>query len=213
MELNYFDLIAGSIILLLGLKGIINGLFKELFGLIGIVGGVFIASRLSESVGKTLSDMIFHFDNSAAINFTGFLVVLAAFWVAMIAVGHLLKKLSALSGLGMLDRILGFVFGAGKFFFILSIIAYALYNVKTIRVNIEKPLKNSILFPIMIETGSYIMKIDPVDYVQKVQKKQEELQNELKEQLDKQVKAKIEENTKEIKNDIQKKIQESTNGE
>ena len=213
MEFNYFDLIAGSIILLLGLKGIINGLFKELFGLIGIVGGVFIASRLSESVGKTLSDMIFHFDNSAAINFTGFLVVLAAFWVAMIAVGHLLKKLSALSGLRMLDRILGFVFGAGKFFFILSIIAYALYNVKTIRVNIEKPLKNSILFPIMIETGSYIMKIDPVNYVQKVQKKQEELQNELKEQLDKQVKAKIEENTKEIKNDIQKKIQESTNGE
>ena len=213
MELNYFDLIAGSIILLLGLKGIINGLFKELFGLIGIVGGVFIASRLSESVGKTLSDMIFHFDNSAAINFTGFLVVLAAFWIAMIAVGHLLKKLSALSGLGMLDRILGFVFGAGKFFFILSIIAYALYNVKTIRVNIEKPLKNSILFPIMIETGSYIMKIDPVDYVEKVKAKQDELQNELKEQLDKHVKEQIEENSEEIKEQIQKKIQQSTSGE
>ena len=213
MELNYFDLIAGSIILLLGLKGIINGLFKELFGLIGIVGGVFVASRLSESVGKRLSDMIFHFDNSAAINFTGFLVVLAAFWIAMVIVGHLLKKLSALSGLGVIDRIFGFIFGAGKFFFILSIIAYALYNVKTIRVNIEKPLKNSILFPVMLETGSYIMKIDPVDYVQKVQKKQDELQDELKEQLDQQVKKRIEENSKELKENIQKKIQDSVSGE
>ncbi|SFV50061.1 Colicin V production protein [hydrothermal vent metagenome] len=148
MDLNYFDIVVGSIILLLGLKGIINGLFKEFFGLVGIVGGVFIASRLSESVGKSLSDLIFHFENSAAINFTGFLVVLATFWVAMIAVGHLLKKLSALSGLGIVDRIFGFIFGAGKFFFILSIISYALYNVKTIRINLEKPLKNSILFPI-----------------------------------------------------------------
>jgi len=213
MELNYFDLIAGSIILLLGLKGIINGLFKELFGLIGIVGGVFIASRLSESVGRTLSDMIFHFGNSAAINFTGFLVVLSAFWIAMIAVGHLLKKLSALSGLGMIDRIFGFIFGAGKFFFIISIIAYALYNVKTIRVNIEKPLKNSILFPIMIETGSYIMKIDPVDYAHKVEEKQNELQNEIKEQLDEHIKKQIEENSKEIKEHIQKKIQDTTAGE
>ncbi len=213
MDLNYFDLIAGSIILLLGLKGIINGFFKELFGLIGIVGGVFIASRLSENVGKMLSDLIFHFENSAAVNFTGFLVVLSVFWIAMIIVGHLLKKLSALSGLGMLDRIFGFVFGAGKFFFIFSIIAYALYNVKTIRVNIEKPLKNSILFPIMIETGSYIMKIDTVDYMQKVKKKQNELQKELQEQLDQHVKKQLEENTKEIKENIQKKIQKSTNGE
>ena len=38
MEFNYFDIITGAIILLLGLKGIVNGFFKEIFALIGIIG-------------------------------------------------------------------------------------------------------------------------------------------------------------------------------
>ena len=35
MEVNYFDIIVSIIILFLGLKGIINGFFKEVFGQIG----------------------------------------------------------------------------------------------------------------------------------------------------------------------------------
>ncbi len=214
MDINYFDLVAGSIILLLGLKGILNGFFKELFGLIGIVGGVFVASRFSEEVGGYLSDIIFHFDNSAAVNFTGFLVVLAVFWTAMITVGFLLKKLSAMSGLGIVDRILGFVFGASKFFFIVSIIAYAVYNVKTIRQNIEKPLSNSILFPIMVKTGGFIMKMDPVDAVEQVKEHQEELQDKLQEQLNEHIKSEVEENTKKIEQntqELQEKVEKSLN--
>jgi membrane protein required for colicin V production len=51
MDFSIFDLIVGSIILLLGLKGILNGFFKELFGLIGIVGGIFVGSRVANEVG------------------------------------------------------------------------------------------------------------------------------------------------------------------
>ena len=46
MDLNYFDMAVGSIVLLLGLKGLLNGFSKELFGLIGIVGGLFVASHI-----------------------------------------------------------------------------------------------------------------------------------------------------------------------
>ncbi len=42
MEFNYFDIIVSVIVLFLGLKGIINGFFKELFGLLGIVAGILI---------------------------------------------------------------------------------------------------------------------------------------------------------------------------
>ena len=111
MEFNYFDIIASVIILLLGLKGIINGFFKEVFGLIGIIGGIFIASRVGNEVGQYLSNLIFKFENSAAINFTGFLVALAVFWFFMIVVGYIFKKLSSVSGLGIFDRIFGFIFG------------------------------------------------------------------------------------------------------
>jgi len=163
MEFNYFDLIVTIIILFLGLKGIINGLFKEVFGLIGIVGGIFIASRLGDSVGQFLSDLIFNFSNSSAIGFTGFITTLALFWLLMIIIGYIFKKLSILSGLGPIDKILGFIFGASKFFFIAAVIAHAMYNIKTIKNSIDPLLNNSILFPILVETGGFIMKLDPIE--------------------------------------------------
>ena len=163
MEFNYFDIIVGIIILLLGLKGIINGLFKELFGLIGIVGGIFIASRVGDTVGQYLSDLVFKFENSAAISFTGFLFTLAIFWLLMIIVGLIFKKLSLLSGLGPVDKILGFLFGASKFFLIAAVIAHAAYNIKAIKSSIDNSMSTSILFPVLVATGGFIMKLDPVD--------------------------------------------------
>jgi membrane protein required for colicin V production len=161
MDINYFDLIAAIIILLLGLKGILNGFFKELFGLIGIIGGIFVASRIGDSVGEYLNKLIFNFSSSAAINFTGFLITLAAFWLVMIAAGYTFKKLSSLSGLGIVDRILGFVFGASKFFLIAAVIAFAVNNVKALKPTLDSAFSNSILFPVLVETGGFIMKIDP----------------------------------------------------
>lgn len=158
MDFSIFDLIIGSIILLLGLKGIINGFFKELFGLIGIVGGIFIASRVATDVGTLLSDAIFKFDSPAAINFLGFLVTLSVFWGVMIGSGILLKKFSKVSGLGILDRIFGFILGAGKFFFIFAVITYVFFNFKTVRSNFD--IKDSFMLPILIETGDFIMHID-----------------------------------------------------
>jgi membrane protein required for colicin V production len=163
MGFSYFDIIVSIVVLFLGLKGIINGFFKELFGLLGIIGGIFIASRVGDDVGQLISDSVFKFENSAAIGFTGFLVTLAAFWLLMVFVGLIFKKLSSLSGLGIFDKILGFIFSAGKFFLIAAVISYAAYNIKAMRTNIDSIMQNSFIFPILVETGSVIMKLDPVE--------------------------------------------------
>ncbi len=164
MELNYFDITASVIILLLGLKGIINGFFKEVFGLVGIIGGIFVASRVGDEVGQNLSDMIFKFENSAAISFTGFLATLAVFWLFMVLIGYTFKKLSLLSGLGIIDRIFGFIFGASKFFLIAAVIAHAAYNIRAIKSTIDSSsMQNSILFPMLVTTGAFIMKLDPIE--------------------------------------------------
>ncbi|QOP43304.1 CvpA family protein [Sulfurimonas sediminis] len=163
MEFNYFDIIVGVVILLLGLKGILNGFFKEIFGLIGIIGGIFVASRFGDDVGLYLSDTIFKFSNESAISFTGFLATLALFWLVMVLIGFAFKKLSSLSGLGPIDKILGFIVGSSKFFLIAAVIAYAVYNVQAIRTTLDSTLKTSVLFPVLVETGKYIMKIDPTD--------------------------------------------------
>ncbi len=161
MDINYFDIVVGAIVLLLGLKGIINGFFKEMFGLIGIIGGIFIASRYGEVIGQKISDLIFHFDNSAAVNFTGFLATLAVFWMVMIALGSLFKKLGSVSGLGIIDRIFGFIVGSGKFFLIGAVIVYAMNNIQALKTKLEPVMKSSVLYPVMVEVGGYVMHIDP----------------------------------------------------
>ncbi len=209
MELNYFDIIVSIVVLFLGLKGIINGFFKELFGLVGIVGGIFLASRVGDSVGQKLSDLIFNFENSAAVSFTGFLATLIVFWFFMVGVGFVFKRLSSMSGLGAFDKILGFIFSASKFFLIASVIAYATYNVKAMRGSIDSISENSFIFPILVEAGSVIMKLDPV-----------EISNDINETIDKSTEAiqdKISEAVsdstlqiiKETKSEIQESIEQN----
>jgi len=163
MEFHYFDIVVGVIILLLGLKGILNGFFKELFGLIGIIGGIYIASRLGADVGNMLSDLIFHFDNQSAKTFTGFIVTLIVFWSVMLLLGAIFTKISKESGLGPIDKFFGFIVGSGKFFLIASVIFFAINNIKAVSKNLAPIMEKSILFPILIETGNFIMHIDPTE--------------------------------------------------
>lgn len=173
MDLNYFDVAVGSIVLLLGLKGLLNGFSKEVFGLAGIVGGVYVASHLGGYIGKFLSDTLFHFESATAINLVGFIFALGIFWLLMVALGAGFKKLSALSGLGPLDRILGFIIGSSKFFFILSIIIYALFSVTAIRENFEDKMKDSIFYKPMFATGDFILHIETDDVTSLVGDKNE----------------------------------------
>ncbi|MBN2870371.1 MAG: CvpA family protein [Campylobacterales bacterium] len=163
MELNYFDVAVGSIVLLLGLKGLLNGFSKELFGMVGIVGGVYVASHIGGIIGKFLNDILFHFESPTAVNLVGFLFALGIFWLLMVALGAGFKRLSTLSGLGVLDQILGFVVGSSKFFFILSIIVYALFSVAAIRENFEEKMADSFFYKPMMATGDFILSIETND--------------------------------------------------
>ena len=205
MEINYFDLVLAIIILFLGLKGVINGFFKELFGLIGIIGGIFLASRVGDSVGEYLSSMIFKFENHAAISFTGFLATLAIFWLFMVIIGAIFKKLSSMSGLGPVDKLLGFLFGASKFFLIAAVIAHAAYNIKAVKSTIDSNMQsNSILFPMLVEIGGIIMKIDPVIISQDINS----TINDATKAIDEKVQSTIDISTKEMIKEVKAKLKD-----
>ena len=205
MEYSYFDIIVSVVILFLGLKGILNGFFKELFGLLGIVGGIFIASRVGDDVGQYLSNLIFKFDSHAAITFTGFLVTLAFFWFFMVMIGVIFKKLSSIAGLGIFDRILGFIFGASKFFLIASVIAFATYNVKAMRSSIDSAMKNSLVFPILVATGDVIMQIEPIDISDDLNSTIEDTKQAVADTVD----DVVESETLKIVNETKKKLMEN----
>ncbi len=210
MEINYFDVVAAIIILLLGLKGIINGFFKELFGLIGIIGGLFIASRFGDSMGEFLNELIFNFSSPSAVSFLGFLTTLAIFWLLMILIGYAFKKLSSLSGLGPVDRILGFVFGASKFFLIAAVIAHAAYNIKAVKSTLDSVMETSILFPIMVASGAFIMKIDPVGLSEDINATLEQGSEMIEKKTDALIAQKTQEEIQKIQNQLKQQIQKQT---
>ncbi len=155
-----FDLIIVAITLLLGLKGLMNGFFRELFGLIGVVGGIYFASRYGTDIGDFINQNFFKFQNQAAISITGFVVGLGFFWSFAILVGKFFTTIFSVSGLGSINKVLGFAIGSGKIFLIFSIIAYAISNVEIIQKNSAKYLENSQVHPLLVETGKMILKLD-----------------------------------------------------
>jgi len=206
-NISIFDIVVISLIVILGLKGLFRGLVKELFGLIGIVGGVFIASRLAKNTGEIVNGII-PIDNESTILLVGFIATLVIFWIIAYILGIVLEKVFSASGLGIFDRILGFLFGAGKIFLLFSIIAYATSQVKMINDNLQPKLQDSTVFPLLTETGSYIIKLDTTDVQKEVSKTFDSVVESAKDSLEELSKEELEKKATELK----KQLQETTNG-
>lgn len=169
-DFSYFDIVVCILILLFGLKGVVNGFIREFFGLVGIVGGVYGASVYSNSVGSWISDNIYRFDNPSAISLIGFIVTLIVIWVTTLIVAEILQRIAVLSALSFVNRVFGFFFGAFKIFMIFSIIFYALSNFQLAQAFIDKYTKSSHVYPMLIKSGDAIVKIDIVDNLNKTGK-------------------------------------------
>lgn len=182
-DIAMFDIVIILITLFLGLKGLFKGFIKEVFGLLGIVGAIFIASRISLEVGNVVASVL-NIENESTIKLLGFIISVIAIWFVIYSLGIIVSKIFSASGLGIFDRVLGFVFGAAKVFLIFSIIAYAINSIDSFKKSIDENFSNSIVMPHLISVGSYIMKLDT---------------NSIKEQLN--------EGTKEIQEDVSSVIE------
>ena len=158
-NINYFDIIVLALVALLRLKGLVRGFIKEFFALVGLVGGVFVASRFAANAGELIATVI-PIENNNTMLLVGFISSLLIFWILAFIIGNIISKVFSLSGLGIFDRFLGFVFGAGKIFLLFSIIIYALSQVEMINNKLEKISVNSIAYPILKDSGAYIIKLD-----------------------------------------------------
>ncbi|MCT7911773.1 CvpA family protein [Arcobacter lacus] len=154
-----FDLVIITITLLLGLKGLFRGIIKEIFGIVGIIGAIFVASRISTQTGELIAPILV-LENQATIKLIGFVIALVIVWLIAYSAGVVVSKIFSASGLGIIDRFFGFLFGMAKIFLIFSVIAYALYQVNSFRKVIDEQFKTSILMPYLLDVGSYIIKLD-----------------------------------------------------
>ncbi len=212
-------LIIIAITLILGLKGLFRGLIKEVFGIIGIIGAIFVASRISKEVGDLLAPVLV-LENEATIKLIGFVVSLVGVWLVVYSAGVVVSKIFSASGLGVIDRIFGFVFGAAKIFLIFSVISYALYQVQSFKKVIDEKFATSIVMPHLISVGSYIIKLDTNTITNGFDKAVnsvkespvlKETTSTIKEEVNSTVNGVQEAVEKEVVQKVEDKIQDSTN--
>jgi membrane protein required for colicin V production len=160
-NISLLDLVSLSLIAFLGVKGIFRGFVKETFGLIGIIGGIYVASRYAQTMGEYLDTNFFHLQNKNSLYLIGFIASLIAFWLIAVLIGSMLGKLVNSSGLGIVDRILGFFVGAAKVFMIFSVIIYVLNSIPVFKASIENIFKGSMMYPYFTSMGAKIVQFDP----------------------------------------------------
>ena len=210
-EFTIFDMVILGITLVLGLKGLFRGLIKEVFGIVGIIGAIFVASRVSADIGNLIAPIL-ALENQTTIKLIGFIVALIGFWIIVYILGVIVSKIFSASGLGLFDRIFGFVFGAAKVFLIFSVIAYALYQVQSFKNAIDNKTAGSIVMPHLLSVGSYIIKLDTSSLTSSIEKTVDTVVDTAKEATNKQDTNKTEETpVKEIKETIEETKKEISN--
>ena len=196
-DISTFDIIIVAITFLLGLKGLFRGFIKEVFGLIGIVGGIFVASRAAKEIGDLIAPVL-ALENESSIKLLGFIVGLVGFWIIIYIIGMILSKMSSMSGLGLIDRIFGFIFGAGKVFLIVSIIVYALSQVTVFKEKMEANFAKTATYPLLLNVGAYIIKLDLAKATTTVEKTVDQAVEASKEAVSEMTQEIIKEKTQEV---------------
>ncbi|MCH4822336.1 CvpA family protein [Gramella lutea] len=143
--MNTVDIIL-SLVLLYGLvRGFFRGLLTELASLIGIVAGIYGAIHFSHFIGNFLSSQVDW--KVEYINLISFAItfVLIVFLVSL--AGKMLTKVAGFAALGIVNKLLGGVFGLIKSAFVASVIIM-FFKATNERIEIveDETLEDSILY-------------------------------------------------------------------
>lgn len=144
--MNIVDIIIIVILIFAAVRGFITGLFSSVASLVAIVAGVFCAIHYSYYVEAEFQNSVLEWSTNT-YKIVSFAITFLFVVLAILFVGKLLTKLADISALGLLNKILGGIFGALKWSLILSVIflLFDKFN-KTIPFIEKETLENSVLF-------------------------------------------------------------------
>ena len=114
------DIVLGVFILFGLVRGLMKGFFVEVAYLLALVAGVYGAIHFSDFAAEFLQDKT-QWDEKT-INITAFAITFVAIVLAISLAGKALTKLANFAALGILNKLLGGVFGALKIALILSVV-------------------------------------------------------------------------------------------
>ena len=118
--MNTFDIIITALLLFGFVRGIMKGLFVEIASLVALVAGVYGAIHFSYFIGDWLKNSVTWDEKYISLAaFAGTFVVII---IVIALLGKILTKIADFAALGVLNKILGGVFGALKIGLILSVV-------------------------------------------------------------------------------------------
>lgn len=118
--MEVIDIVLGALILFGLVRGFIKGLFVEVASLVALVAGVYGAIHFSNFAAEFLQTKTEW--NEKTINITAFAITFVIIVLAIGLAGKALTKLADFAALGIINKLLGGVFGALKIALILSVV-------------------------------------------------------------------------------------------
>ncbi|MCG8804538.1 CvpA family protein [Tenacibaculum finnmarkense] len=117
--MNIFDIIIAVLLIFGFVRGILKGLFVEVASLVALIAGVYGAMHFSYFISDWLASSV-SWDEKyiSLIAFAGTFIVII---IVISLLGKVLTKVADFASLGILNKILGGVFGALKIGLILSV--------------------------------------------------------------------------------------------
>jgi membrane protein required for colicin V production len=155
--MDFIDIILGGLLLYGLAKGLWKGLISELAGLVALFIGIFIAIKFSGYVGIFLAGTM---ENPKYLSMSAFAVTFIGVVIGIILLAKVFTKLADLSGLGLVNRILGGVFGCMKMVLILSVSLNFFLKVNaTVAFAEKKTLEESTFFYPILSVSNYIFPV------------------------------------------------------
>ncbi|HIB36417.1 CvpA family protein [Mesonia sp.] len=143
--MNTLDLVIVIILVIGFVRGAMRGLIVELASLIALIAGIYGAIHFSNYAIEFLTEHVSW--NEKYIEIAGFGVTFLIIVILILLIGKLLTKLAGLMALGIINRILGGIFGFLKLAFILSVVIMFANNItKNNDLLDEQYFEDSILF-------------------------------------------------------------------
>ncbi len=118
--MNVLDIVLGSLILFGLIRGLMKGLFVEVASIVALILGIYGAIHFSNFAASFLENRV-NWDEKY-INITAFAITFIVIIVVIALAGKALTKLADFASLGILNKLLGGVFGALKIGLILSVV-------------------------------------------------------------------------------------------
>jgi membrane protein required for colicin V production len=157
MGFHVVDMIIIGLVLFLAIRGLVNGFSKELFNFLALIGGIAIAARTNEPVGRFIAEQnILPNLNSDFQKLIGFATVLILILIIFNILSSIRTKLRTEQP-GVISRVLGYLLSVARYVFIFSLIIFGINNADFLREKLSKHYEKSQLFQPMVNLGGELL--------------------------------------------------------